>query len=456
MNAYSDIRYVRAADGAAIAYEARGSGPPLLYCRGWISHLELQRRTPTIERMFAPIRRHRTVIKYDTRGNGLSEWEPPEPVTRAALLNDLESVAETIRQPTFDLWATTYGGPLAIEYAAKHPDRVTRMVLDGTFARGRDFMNAERAEAFFDLLKMARLNPDMVFASLSFMTDPSPEVTHEVRVEHLRKSVSARVIEQLYRIAYECDVTDMLPLVRSPVLVMHRERSRAVPLRAAQRLVGMLPDATLRVLSGEAHNPYEGNWREPLAAVAEFLGFDVDSDVAAPSPTAVLTVVMFTDIVGSTAMNSQFGDHVAQDVRRRHDEVVRRTLGQHSGAEVKHTGDGIMASFRSVTDAVRAARSIRADIRAGHLQDTPELAVRIGLNAGEPLPDEGDLFGGVVQVAARVCDRAGANEIVVTDVVRELLRGKHVSLEDYGVHDLKGIPDGVRLWRLTEDVPAAD
>lgn len=449
MEPTADIRYVRTSDGVAIAYEARGVGPPLLYCRGWISHLELQRRTPSIERFFAPIRQHRTVVKYDSRGNGLSDWDPPQPITKDSLLDDLEAVAATI-EPPFEMWATTYGGPLAIEYTARHPDRVSRLLLDGTFARGRHFMDEERAQPFFEMLAMARHNPDVVFSSLSFMTDPSPEMTHEVRVERLRQSISPGVIEELYRIAHEFDVRDLISEIDQPVLVMHREDSRAVPVRAAQRLAGLFPDATLRVLPGRAHNPYEGDWRAALAVVAGFLGFPLDP--ATPDATvapAELRVLMFTDMVGSTAFNSEHGDHVAQAVRRTHDDIVRSSLRAHSGSEIKHTGDGIFASFRSVGQAARAAFDIHSGV-ASRLADVPGLAVRIGLNAGEPHAEQDDLYGGSVQVAARVCDRAAAGEIVITDVVRELLRGKPIGFEDHGVHELKGIPSPMQLWRLVD------
>ena len=441
------IRYTTSHDGVSIAYERIGRGPPLLYARGWISHLGLQRRTPAIERFFDPLWEHRSVLRYDTRGNGQSSWDMPQPITREALLADLEAVADTIDEP-FDLWATTYAGPLAIEFAAARPDRVRTLILDGTFLRGRHFLSEERAAPFFDMLSMARHAPDVVFSSLSFMTDPAPEITHEVRVDRLRQSISPHVIEQLYRLAHDFDVSDIAGEVRQPTLVMHRERSRAVPLPAAQRLAGLLPNASLCVLDGDAHNLYEGDWRAPLRAVGDFLGIDLE--VGAPQAVGPnsLSVVMFTDMVGSTAMTSRFGDHVSQVARRRHDDTVRDALHRYDGTEIKHTGDGIMASFRSVVDAARAATEIVGRLSEPSPADEPDLAVKIGLNAGEPVREGSDLFGGSVQLAARVCDRAGAGEIVVTGVVRELLRGKSARFDDHGVHDLKGVDGDVQVWRL--------
>ena len=160
-------------------------------------------------------------------------------------------------------------------------------------------------------------------------------------------------------------------------------------------------------------------------------------------------MVLFTDIVGSTAMTSASGDHIAHGVLRTHDDVVRNALRSHSGIEVKHTGDGIMASFRSVTEAARAALKIVEavqSLRSGG--DGPRLGVSVGINAGEPVAESGDLYGSVVQIAARVCDRAGEDEVLVTEVVRELLRGKGHTFEDLGPSPLKGIDDEIRLWKL--------
>jgi class 3 adenylate cyclase/pimeloyl-ACP methyl ester carboxylesterase len=448
----SAIQYTTAVDGVAIAYEALGTGPPLLYARAWISNLELQRRDPAVERFFTPLREHRTIVRYDTRGNGMSEWDLPNPITIEDLLADLEAVADTIEEPSFDLWGTTYAGPLVIEYTARHPERVNRLILDGTFMAGRHWINEAAAQPFFQMLNMVHRTPEVVFSSLSFMTDPSPEITHEVRVNRLKSSIDPGALEQLYRLAFAYDVGELLPEIMHPVLVMHREGSRAVPVGAARRLTALLPNATLQILQGDAHNLYQDDWQAPLDAVASFLELGPMSHRISPieidAPTE-LQVVLFTDIVGSTAMTAALGDHPAQSVVREHDRIVRSALADRTGREIKHTGDGIMASFRSVSDAAGAALLMRDQI-ANLARERPDhpLAIRVGLNAGEPVAEGGDLFGSTVQIAARVCDRAGTGEVVVTDVVRELLRGKQMRFDDFGLHDMKGVDGSIRLWRL--------
>jgi adenylate cyclase len=131
-----------------------------------------------------------------------------------------------------------------------------------------------------------------------------------------------------------------------------------------------------------------------------------------------------------------------------HNDAVRAALAAHDGEEVKHTGDGIMASFGSAVSAVEAALAIQRDLAGG------EVRVRVGLNAGEPIQEEGDLFGGSVQLAARVCDRAEPGQVLVSNVVRELCTGKLFQFADQGEATLKGFPESVRLFTVTP--PDAD
>ncbi len=169
---------------------------------------------------------------------------------------------------------------------------------------------------------------------------------------------------------------------------------------------------------------------------------------AAAAPARIVTV-LFTDMVGSTDLTQARGDHAAQDIVRRHNSIVRTALAEYAGKEVKHTGDGIMASFSSTANGVEAAIVIQRAC-AVHNEKRPDLPLhlRIGLNAGEPIEEEDDLFGTTVQLSARVCAKADTDEILCTNVVRELSAGKDLSFTAKGVHDLKGFKDPVALYEV--------
>ncbi|WP_092787394.1 adenylate/guanylate cyclase domain-containing protein [Rhodospira trueperi] len=150
--------------------------------------------------------------------------------------------------------------------------------------------------------------------------------------------------------------------------------------------------------------------------------------------------IVFTDIVGSTDMTSAVGDIKAQDILRAHNSAVRSALGRFSGREIKHTGDGIMATFEHVPDAVRGMADVLKAVRA-HNQTHPDmpLRIRIGINAGEPISAENDYYGLAVTIAARVCAKADADQIMVSQVVRDMCADTDLRFADRGTETLKGI-----------------
>ncbi|HTR12025.1 MAG TPA: nickel-binding protein [Roseiarcus sp.] len=188
-----------------------------------------------------------------------------------------------------------------------------------------------------------------------------------------------------------------------------------------------------------------------LATVEAFLGRIGDpraAPSAAPAMDAGLRAIMFTDLVGSTDMTSRLGDNAALELVRVHDALVRRGLEAHGGREVKHTGDGIMASFDKVANAVRGAADIQRRFAAYNADASETLSVRIGIHAGEPVQEHNDLFGATVQLASRLCSEAGANEIVVSDFVLELCEGDSARFAPLGERRLKGFPDKIPVFRF--------
>ena len=163
---------------------------------------------------------------------------------------------------------------------------------------------------------------------------------------------------------------------------------------------------------------------------------------------SALRTVLFTDIVGHTEMMQRLGDARGRDVLREHERITRETLSAHGGTEVKTMGDGFMASYGSVTSAIECAISLQRAF-ATHTVSMPEpLHVRVGLNAGEPIEEDGDLFGATVILASRIAAKAGADEILIPEPVRHLLSGKTFMFSDRGEYEMKGFDDAVRLYEV--------
>lgn len=437
--------FVTTRDGVRIACSQHGSGPPLVFVRGWITHLELLWSDPSFRAFFEEIGTRNRVVRFDMRGNGLSDRDVPLPDV-ADLATDVEAVMDGLGVETATLWGSSYGGPPAILYAADHPERVDRLIFDGTFAVGRDTVTPEQ-HGVGRMIPALASAPEAVFAGMSYLTDPEPTMRHEQRVDRMVRSVEPVFAAHLYSLLAGIDVSEHARSILAPTLVMNRRASKAVNADAGRRLAALIPGARYVSLEGSAHNPWEGEAEAPLREVREFLH---PGEESRPTPRVArggLAVVLFTDLVGSTDITATLGDAAAQDLLRFHNSVIRSALGGYGGREIKHTGDGIMATFGSVAAALACAIEIR-DGFASHNASVsgPPVLVRIGLSAGEPISEDGDMFGSSVQMASRVCSQAEPGQILVPNVVRELAAGKGFSFADRGVRELRGFPQPVHLY----------
>lgn len=185
-----------------------------------------------------------------------------------------------------------------------------------------------------------------------------------------------------------------------------------------------------------------------LAAVEAFLGRTGNPSAASGLTAPAMRAVMFTDIVSSTEMTARLGDSAALELVRVHDGLVRRALEAHSGREIKHTGDGIMAAFDKVPNGVLAAADIQRHLAAYNALAPETLRVRIGIHAGEPVADHNDLFGAAVQFAHRLCSEAEASSIVVSELVRKLCEDDAVRFAALGERRLKGFAESTPVFRF--------
>ncbi len=440
----SPVRFVDTDDGVQVAYCQHGDGLPLVFVRGWISHLELMWAIPAFRAYIETLAQQFQVVRYDCRGNGLSDHEPGD-FTLDGLVADLHAVVDGLGLETFVLYGTTFGALIAIAYAASHPDRVSKLIVDGSYARGSEIAPPQQRDAF---LSMVRTMPDHAAYVLSLLTAPGDESLHE-RTRRGRRSISNRALEALYTLAYNVDISDLLPSVSSPTLVLHRRGSHSIPFDLGRRLAARIPGARFVPLEGREQNPWEGNAQEVLTHIGQFLGveFRLPERHAAPSPLPL--TILFTDMESSTAITQRIGDSAAQRLLQQHNSIIRRALESRGGREIKHTGDGLMASFVSASSAVECAIAIQ-DAFEQHNADTEgeQIRVRIALNAGEPIAEGQDLFGTAVQLAARILEKTEPGQILVANVVRELVAGRGFRFRSRGQLVPRGFDEPVGVYEV--------
>jgi len=247
------------------------------------------------------------------------------------------------------------------------------------------------------------------------------------------------------------DVTGLLPQVRTPTLVMHRRELRITTLDSARTLAAGIPNARLTVVEGASVAPYLDDMDAVVREVDAFLTDRPAAErtrIRTGANAGALRTILFTDVEGSTALTQQLGDKGARDVMRAHERIVREELRGHNGTEIKTMGDGFMASFGSAMAAVACAIALQNSFAAHNESASQPILIRVGMNAGEPIAEDDDLFGTVVIAAARIGARAHGGEILVSDVVRQLVAGKGFSFVDRGEVNLQGFDDPMRLHEV--------
>lgn len=273
------IRFCRAADGTRIAYARVGTGPPLLKAANWISHIDLEWATPVWSHWLKGLARHRELVRYDERGCGMSDWAVPSS-TFEDWVSDLEAVVDAVGLETFPLLGVSQGGAVAVEYAARHPERVSRLVLAGAYAEGRQVRartDLERAEAAIDLdlarVGWAREDATFlqVFAS-QFLPDGTTKDWDEFTGFLRRTTSPENAIGFLEEFAL-LDVTATASRVTCPTLILHSRGDRRVPIDQATELATLIPDSALVLLESDNHLLTAGEpaWPEFLAHIDRFL-----------------------------------------------------------------------------------------------------------------------------------------------------------------------------------------
>jgi pimeloyl-ACP methyl ester carboxylesterase/DNA-binding CsgD family transcriptional regulator len=272
------IRFCTSHDGVRIAYATYGSGPPLVKAANWLSHLEFDFESPVWSHLVAELAREHTLVRYDERGCGLSDWNVE--LSFEAWVGDLEAVVHAAGVERLPLLGISQGASIAIAYAVRHPDRVTHLVLHGGYARGRLKWGAPEAqrEQTEVMIRLAEIgwgqqNPAFrQFFTTQFIPDGTPE-QHQWFNELERISTSASNAGRFLRVFSEIDVEDMLPRVACPTLVFHSVRDARVPFDEGRLMAGGIPGARFVPLESNNHLllASESAWRRFVDELHAFL-----------------------------------------------------------------------------------------------------------------------------------------------------------------------------------------
>ena len=452
----AETSYAKCGD-LSLAYQVFGEGPvELVFVGPIVTHVELCWTQPEFKAFFDQLATFCRVLLFDKAGVGLSD-----PIPKVRLLEDraaeIEAVMDAVGFGKSVLFAMSEGGPQAIVFAAKRPERTRALILYGSLAFAapgswddldRDPAE-ERARALAELgedytpstKQIARLQETIRAGHSAWGSGATANILfpsiRSVRQLATFERMSASpgmfraTIEALFRI----DVRPILPTISAPTLVIHA-CDDVVPVQFGRYLADHIPGARYLEVEGAEHAPWVTEPDRILTEIEEFL----TGRHAAPSQShRALRTVLFTDMVASTQHVAAAGDERWRAVLHRFGEITAELTQQFGGTVVKSTGDGHLATFDGPTQAIRCAEALRTEA------ETLGIQIRAGIHTGECELMGDDIGGLAVHIAARIVGHAGADEILVSRTVRDLVVGSGIGFEDRGGVELRGVPG---TWQL--------
>ena len=436
-----------------IAYQVVGDGPvTLVWCWGWISHLDLQWTDPNLASFFTRLGTFCRLVVFDKAGTGLSDPIPHVP-TLEERVEDIRTVMDAAGIERASLFGESEGGPSAGLFAATYPERTESLIVWGMLPKGgaTDEELAAYGATPGALAELKHRMSEVIdhWGEGRTIDVLGPSVASPLARRTMgtyeRASVSRGMSRGLIDALMTLDVTAALPSVSAPTLVLHRSGD-AVPVACGRMVADLIPGARFVELNGSDHLFYSQDADAVLGHIRQFL----TGSSAATEHDRVLATVLFTDIVDSTRRAAALGDTAWRALLERHDELVAEHVRQAGGRVVKSLGDGALSVFPGPARAVRCAAEL--------LRTAEELGldVRAGLHTGECEVLGDDLGGLAVHIGARVSAKAQAGQVWVSGTVKDLVAGSGLRFVDRGEHELKGVPEVWRLYSLDHDGPRTD
>jgi class 3 adenylate cyclase len=390
------------------------------------------------ETYFGTLARSFRLITFDARGTGMSQRDV-EDVSPETMMLDAEAVLAAAKLDKFAVEAEAFlvAFSTALRLAITLGERVTHVVLESPFLNMRELDDTPYGRVH---LTLAEADWPVFVQTLHrvLLGWDSADNAYVDTLSRLAVRWVDPVVGQKYiRALHDIDLAELLGKVTQPTLIV-RNDPFFVPAACSQRIAAKIPGARF-------HQVSDPSFTQQAEVIREFIG------IAPPSPPEIravasgTAVILFTDIVDSTALTERLGDASFRDASRALDTGLRSAIRDAGGATVdgKLLGDGVLATFPSAAQAIEGARRCLA------LSAAAELGLHIGLHAGDVIREDGNVFGGAVNIASRICGLSAPGEILVSDVVRGMARSSAgVTFEDRGEQAMKGVGEPVRVYAV--------
>ncbi|HEX9351328.1 MAG TPA: adenylate/guanylate cyclase domain-containing protein [Gaiellaceae bacterium] len=438
-----ETRYAKTGD-IHIAYQVFGDGPVdmVLAAEFWHS-IEVQWDQPDLAAFLERMGSFARLISFDQRGSGVSDPVSLRELTSLDLwMDDINVVMDEVEAESAVLYGIGGGGTMSMLFAATHPQRVSGLILVNSFARlsrAPDYPWGRGPDLEDEVLDVMRTGWGRgVFLDLVAPSRVGDEDFRRWWARYQRIGASPGTILSMRRMLAQIDVRDVLPSIRAPTLVLHRAETTWNRIEHGRYLAEHIPGAKLVEVPGVDHFFFIGNSEAILSETEKF----VAGLAGPPESDRQLSTVLFTDIVGSTALAAQVGDRRWREVLEAQRKLVRRELERYRGLEIDTAGDGFLATFDGPGRAVQCAAVLRDAVKPLGIE------IRAGLHTGEVEVLSEGLAGVAVHIGQRVLAEAEPGEVLVSSTVKDLTAGSGLEFEDRGLHALKGVPEEWRLFAV--------
>jgi class 3 adenylate cyclase len=431
------IRYTTTTDGVSIAWGEAGHGPALLSF-GPTPFTHVQEHFALWESYFGTLARSFRLITFDARGTGMSE-RAIDDVSSETMMLDAQAVIDAAKLDRFavEAEAALFASSTALRIAAAFGERITHVVLESPFLNLRQL-----ADTPYGRVGLALAETDWpVYVQTLHRILLGWDSADNAYVDSLSRLstgwVDPEVGRKYVRALEEIDLGALLGKVTQPTLVV-RNDPIFVPAACSQRVAAKIPSARF-------HQVADPSFQQQAEVICDFVGLSKRPSESGPASASGTAVILFTDIVDSTALTERLGDARFREASRALDAGLRSAIREAGGAAIdgKLLGDGVLATFASAAQAIDGARRCLA------LSAASELGLHIGLHAGDVIREDNNVFGGAVNIAARICGLSQPGEILVSDVVRGMARSSAgVEFEDRGEQAMKGVGEPVRVYAV--------
>lgn len=463
------IRFCNSFDGTRIAYALTGTGPPLVKAHHWLTHLEYEIQSPLWRPWIEALSGDHTLVRMDQRACGLSDWEVAD-ISFEAWVRDLEALVDAADLDRFALLGHSQGAPIAIEYAVRHPERVSHLVILGGYARGwmKRGLPPERIAELEAQLKLVEAGWGRNDASyrqmfaMQFAPGATLEQINSLSELH-RLASSPENAVRIIRSFFMIDVRPSLPYVKCPTLLLHARGDRRAPFEEGRLVASMIPGARLVPLDSEnhillAHEPAFRHFFQELHAFVPRAAKSEDREAGAADgadePSAKLprrlAAIFSADVKGYSRLMEENEEATIRDLASLRREAFA-VIHEHAGRVVDSPGDNVLGEFPSAVEAVRCAVTLQRNLRESN-ERKPEdrrMELRIGIHLGDVVADGDRIYGDGVNIAARLEGLAEPGGVLISESVRLTVGSRlPVVFEFAGEHQLKNISNPVRAYRV--------